>query len=64
MRSIEPFDPKQLKRTLRGAGAELLKRDFPLPAEEIARRLGLHAGSDLRLAFTQIGTRRWVILLE
>ena len=64
VRSIEPCDPKQLKRTLRGAGAELLKRDFPLPAEEIARRLGLHAGSDLRLAFTQIGTRRWVILLE
>lgn len=64
VRSIEPFDPKQLKRTLRGAGAELLKRDFPLPAEEIARRLGLHPGSDLRLAFTQIGSRRWVILLE
>lgn len=61
---IEPFDPRRLKRTLKGCGAELMKRDFPLAAEELARRLGVHAGSDVRLAFTKIGTGFWVVRLE
>ena len=52
---IEPYDPKRLKRELKGRGAEVLKRDFPLAAEELMRRLGLHPGAELRLAFTKIG---------
>lgn len=61
---IEPFDPKRLKREMKGLGAEILKRDFPLDAAEIARRLGLHAGDDLRLAFTRIDGRMWMVVLE
>ena len=38
---IEPYDPRRLKRSLKGAGAELMKRDFPFGAEELARREGL-----------------------
>ena len=62
--SIEPYDPKRLKRELKGRGAEVFKRDFPLVAEELMRRLGLHAGSGLRLAFTKIGNDFWVIRLK
>ena len=61
---IEPFDPKRLKREVKGLGAEILKRDFPLDAPEIARRLGLRAGNDLRLAFTRIDGRMWTVFLE
>ena len=53
-----------LKRELKGREAEVLKRDFPLAAEELMRRLGLHAGAGLRLAFTKIGNDFWVIRLK
>ena len=61
---IEPYDPRRLKRELKGRGAEVLKRDFPLAAEELMRRLGLHSGAELRLAFTKIGNDFWVIRLK
>lgn len=61
---IEPYDPRRLRRELAGCGAELLKRDFPLPAEELMRRLGVHAGGERRLAFTKIGNDYWVIRLK
>lgn len=61
---IEPYDPKQLKKALKGCGAELLKRDFPLDAAELARRLGTHPGSDRRLAFTKIGNEFWTVWLK
>ena len=61
---IEPYDPKRLKRELKGRGLELLKRDFPLPAEELMRRLGTHSGAGLRMAFTKIGNDFWAIRLK
>lgn len=61
---IEPYDPRRLKRELKGRGAELMKRDFPFSTEEVARRLGVHAGNDIRLAFTKIGAGFWVVRLE
>lgn len=62
--SIEPYDPRRLKRSLKGLGAELMKRDFPLAAEELARRLGVRAGADVRLAFTKIGNGFWAVRLK
>ena len=62
--SIEPYDPKRLKRTLKGRGIEILKRDFPLPPDELMRRLGAHPGADLRMAFTKIGNDFWAIRLK
>lgn len=62
--SIQPYDPKRLKRELRGCGIDLLKRDFPLAAEELMRRLGAHAGAERRLAFTKIGDKFWVIRIK
>ena len=61
---IEPYDPRRLKRAFKGRGAELMKRDFPFAAEELGRRLGVHAGNDVRLAFTKIGSGFWVVRLE
>lgn len=61
---IEPYDPKGLKRALKGVRVELLKRDFPLTIEELRRRLGVKAGDDERLAFTKIGTEYWTIRLK
>ena len=37
---------------------------FDILAEELARRLGVHAGNDVRLAFTKIGSGFWVVRLE
>ena len=62
--SIEPYDPKRLKRTLKGRGIEILKRDFPLPPDELMRRLGAHPGADVRMAFTKIGNDFWAIRLK
>ncbi|MCD8275186.1 MAG: class I SAM-dependent methyltransferase [Alistipes sp.] len=62
--SIEPYDPRRLKRSLKGLGAELMKRDFPLAAEELARRLGVRAGADVRLAFTKIRNGFWAVRLK
>lgn len=42
--SIEPYDPKRLKRELKGREAGGAQACFPLAAEELMRRLGLHAG--------------------
>lgn len=62
--SIEPFDARRLKRLYRGLRVEIRRRDFPLAAEELARRLGVRPGSDVRLAFTQAAGRSWTVLLE
>ncbi len=61
--SIERFDPRRLKRELKGRGTEILKRDFPLAADVLMHRLGVHAGSDIRLAFTKIGADFWTVRL-
>ena len=53
-----------LRRELRGRGAELLKHDFPLSGEELARRLGVRRGGGPRLAFTRIEGRFWTIRLK
>ncbi len=62
--AIEPYDPRRLRRELKGCGATIFKRDFPLAAEEVMRRLGLRAGGDVRLALTKIDGSLWTIRLK
>ena len=62
--AIEPYDPRRLKRELKGRGATILKRDFPLSADEIMRRTGLRPGDEVRLAFTKIDGRFWTVRLK
>lgn len=61
---IEPYDPKALKRELKGSSAELMKRDLPISTEELRRRLGVKAGDAHRLAFTKIEEKYWTIRLK
>lgn len=51
-------------RSCKGLRGEVLKRDFPIAAEELMRRLGMRPGADVRLAFTKIGNDFWAIRLK
>jgi hypothetical protein len=65
--TIEPFDPKALKRRLKAEGVksvDILKRDFPLPAADIARQLGIREGGLRKIAFTRAAGRLWQISLS
>lgn len=61
---ISPYKPKEIKRELKGLSAEIWKRDFGLSLEEIRRQTGLREGCDLRLAFTKIAGKNWIIHLK
>lgn len=61
---IEPYNPRQLKRELKGVGVELLKRDFPLSVEEVRRRCALKQGAERRIALTKIEGHSWTIWLK
>lgn len=61
---IEAYDPKALRREMRGARAELLKRDFPFSTAQIAAQIGIREGGTQRLAFTKIGNDFWTIRLK
>ncbi len=65
--TMEPFDPKELKRRLRAQGVkgiDILKRDFPLSAADIARQAGVREGGATRMAFTRAAGRLWQITLK
>lgn len=62
--AIERFNPKLLKRALKGHRVELLKRDFPIGIEELRQRLAVKPGGEMRLAFTKIGEEYWTIRLK
>ena len=66
IKSLEPFDPKGLKRRLKESGArgiDVLKRNFPLPSADIARQLGVREGGTTVIAFTKAAGRLWQIYL-
>ena len=52
--SIEPFDPKRLKKRLRGKAIEIYRRDFPLSNAQLCRQLGVREGASERWCFTRI----------
>ncbi len=63
----EHFAPPQLKRELRRRNiraATLHTHGFPVPAPELARRLGIREGGDIRFAFFSIGRTLWVVELK
>lgn len=61
---VERYRPKELKRSLRGMGIEISKRDTSLSVEGVRRALGVKAGSDMHIALTSIGGENWVICLK
>ena len=63
-RKHRTYDPKALRRTMRGERAELMKRDF-LATARIAADTGIREGRRrARLAFTRIGGRLWTVRLR
>ena len=60
---IRPYSPRHLRRELKGLGAELFKRDFPLSLTEVRRACGMHEGRDICAAVTKIGDEYLFILL-
>ncbi len=57
VKRIEPYDPKALRRELRGAGVDILCRDFPVSADEVRRRTGMRSGDEHRIALTCVAGR-------
>ena len=47
-----------------GASLKRLRMERGLSQEELARRLDVHAGADVRLAFTKIGNGFWAVRLK
>ena len=62
--AIHPFDPKALKRRLKGQRIEILRRDFALSNSEIAKRLGVKEGAEARWCFTTICRKMFAIELK
>lgn len=61
---IEPFDPKSLKREMKGKKVQILKRDFPLATERLMAMTGLKEGGSTRMAFTTVEGKFLVIRLK
>ncbi len=66
IKSMEPFDPKGLKRRLKEEGVkgiDIMKRNFTLPAADIARQLGVREGGTTAIAFTKASENLWQIFV-
>lgn len=67
IRQILPYRPKILKSHFKTEGIErcnLLKKDFPFTAAQIASALGIREGGNRYAAFTSLGHHRYAILLD
>lgn len=62
--SIEPYRPKELKRSLKGLGVEIMKHDTTLSVEAVRRAIGVKSGCDRVIAITTIAGSHWVINLK
>ena len=62
--SIERYDPRKLRREMKGRGIEILKREFPVATHRIAAALGVREGGGERVAFTSVGGEFLVIRLK
>jgi SAM-dependent methyltransferase len=65
--TIEAFDPKELKRRLKAQsikGIDILKREFPLSAADIARQAGVREGGTAKIAFTRAAGKLWQIAIK
>ena len=61
---IERYNPKQLKRELRGVGVEILKRDTSLGVDAVRKATGMRAGSERMMAITSINSDIWVVFIK
>ncbi|MFR9620845.1 MAG: methyltransferase domain-containing protein [Rikenellaceae bacterium] len=65
--AIVEYEPRRLRRLLAQMGvvrAQILKRDFPYSVAQILKQLKLREGGVQQLAFTSVGGREWMVILE
>lgn len=65
--SIEPFSPKTLKQELKRQGIrsiDIMRREFPLTAAQIASQIGVRQGGKTCICFTRINGRSYQIRLR
>ena len=61
---IEEFDPKRLKRELKGVGVDIILRDFQMGVDEIRKRCSMRSGNQKRIALTRIAGKSYTIYLK
>ena len=61
---IEAFDIKQLKKSLKGRGVDIILRDFPMGVDEVRRSTGMRSGSEVRLALTKVAGKLYTVYLK
>ena len=61
---IEIFDIKQLKKSLKGRGVDIILRDFPMGVDEVRRRTGMRSGNEVRVALTKINGKLYCVYLK
>lgn len=65
--SIAPYQPKALKKRLKQQGVtrlNILKKDFPMDADGIAKALGIKQGGTNYAVFTRIKGRSCIIMIS
>lgn len=62
--STEHYDPRRLRRELKGRRIEIVKRDFPMPTQRLTAALGVREGGDERVVFTSVKGEFLVIRLK
>jgi hypothetical protein len=59
----EPYSPREFKK-YGLKRADIMVRDFPQTAQQVARQLGLKEGGSDKLAFTRIAGKLWMMQLS
>lgn len=62
--SVQRYDPRRLRREMKGLRTEIMLRDTRLTAARILKEAGMREGGDARMAFTDIGGEIWAIRLK
>ena len=61
---ISLYNPRKLKKELKGSRITVMKHEFPHSSAQIMKQLNVKEGSDMRIAFTKIGDDFWSIKLK
>lgn len=65
--SVYPYSPKKLKKEFKSLGIKrlnILKKDFPMKAPDIAKILSVGEGGEKFAAFTTFAGERWCVLVS
>ena len=62
--SVTRYEPRRLRRELKGRRVEILLRDTTLTAAAILKATGMREGGELRMAFTTVDGEIWAIRLK